>query len=804
MERSLDRGPLAGVRVLDLTDEKASFCSKVLADLGAFVIKIESPQGDSSRKIGPFWNNSAHSENSLFFWYHNTNKFGVTLDLEQSADRKVFLRQVEHTDVLVETYPPGYLACLDLGFDTLTKLNPRVIMVSVTGFGQSGPRRDFKSCDLVASALGGQMYVCGSPLLEPIKAYGEQSYFTASLHAAVGVLLALRRRAKTGKGDHVDISLQEAVASTLDFVLVRYFHDGAIAKRRGDRHWNDLFCILPCKDGFIHMTPLLGWETLIELLDSEGMVEDLKDKRWKDEEYRKTHVAHVVKVLQGWSRSHGVDELFELGQLMRFPWAPVCSPRNVVRSLQLQARGFFSDFDHPEPGRVLQYPGVPYRFSDHYSVPRRRAPLLGEHNLQIDQLVPELGQIEHGKTSVKERNRRDRLGREGILSGLRVLDFSRVLAGPYATRILADFGAEVIKVQSKKTATGAEDNSGPYFKAWNRNKRSVTLDMSHPEAREIALKLVSISDVVVENFSPRVMANWKLDYEKLIEVKPNLIMLSMSGMGQSGPWKDSVAFGPTVQSLGGLTYLTSYSEASPVGVGYAYADVIAGLYGAVAILAALERRDRTGSGQYIDLSEYEAVCTTIGPDLLDSSANLCQILPTGNRSSHIPASPYGCYRCTGKDRWCVIAVFDEMEWHALCRISGHPEWAADERFSNLEMRKHHAEELDILVEGWTSGTEAEEVMQLLQSAGVPAGVVQNAEDLAKDPQLRANEFFVDLTHPTGGRTVADRSPIRMPGVFTYAWKPAPLLGGDNEYVYLGLLGLSEAEYQACIKKGIIR
>ena len=173
MEKCQDSGPLAGVRVLDLSDEKASFCSKVLADLGALVLKVETPQGDSARKIGPFWNNSPHPENSLFFWYHNSNKFGLTLDLEQSTDRKVLLRQLKHTDVLVETYPPGYLACLNLDFETLAQLNPRLIMVSVTGFGQTGPRRDFKSCDLIASALGGQMYVCGSHYWNRLK-------FTAS------------------------------------------------------------------------------------------------------------------------------------------------------------------------------------------------------------------------------------------------------------------------------------------------------------------------------------------------------------------------------------------------------------------------------------------------------------------------------------------------------------------------------------------------------------------------------------------------------------------------------------------------
>ena len=208
-------GLLAKTRVLDLADEKASFCSKVLADLGAHVTKVEKPGGDSSRKRGPFWENPGHPKESLSFLYNNTNKLGITLDLDYSIGRELFARLVRNTDVLVESFPPGYLDKLGLSFGFLSGLNPRIIMVSVTGFGQSGPRRDFKSCDLVASALGGQMYVCGSPSLPPIKAHGQQSYLTASLYAALGVLLALRKRAKTGKGEHIDISLQD-----IEFVIL--------------------------------------------------------------------------------------------------------------------------------------------------------------------------------------------------------------------------------------------------------------------------------------------------------------------------------------------------------------------------------------------------------------------------------------------------------------------------------------------------------------------------------------------------------------------------------------------------------
>ena len=392
---------------------------------------------------------------------------------------------------------------------------------------------------------------------------------------------------------------------------------------------------------------------------------------------------------------------------------------------------------------------------------------------------------------------------KAILNGLRVLDFTWMLAGPYATRILADFGAEVIKIQSKKTAKGVESNLTGYFNNWNRSKRGITLDMSYSEAKEIVLELTRISDVVIENFSPRVMTNWGLNYNKLSEVNSNLIMVSMSAMGQTGPWKDFVAFGPTLQALSSLTYLTSFSEEAPMGLGYAYADTIAGLYAAFAVLAALEYRDRTGKGQYIDLSEYEALCTLMGPALLDVLANHREIKPQGNRSDDIPAAPYGCYKCLGTDRWCVIAVFDEVEWQALCKVMGYPDWIKEERFSTLSKRKEHAEELDGLLGQWTVQHVPEEIVKLLQEAGVPAGVVQNAEDLSKDPQLIAREFFVHLRHPTLGETISDASPIKFKESSTIGWKAAPLLGEDNRYVYMDLLGLTESKLFSYIERGIM-
>jgi crotonobetainyl-CoA:carnitine CoA-transferase CaiB-like acyl-CoA transferase len=240
-----------------------------------------------------------------------------------------------------------------------------------------------------------------------------------------------------------------------------------------------------------------------------------------------------------------------------------------------------------------------------------------------------------------------------------------------------------------------------------------------------------------------------------------------------------------------------------MGLGYAYADSISGLYAALVVLAALEYRERTGQGQYIDLSEYEAICTLMGPALMDTCVHEKEVLPHGNQPNYIAAAPFGCYKCSAMDRWCVIAVFNEEEWQSLCKVLGDPDWAKEEKFSTLLKRRENSEELDKLLTEWTFQHTPEEVVNILQEAGVPAGVVQNAEDLAKDPQLMARDFFIYLEHPTLGSTTSERSPIRFEEDFTAGWKAGPLLGEDNRYIFLELLGLTEREFSSLIEKGII-
>jgi crotonobetainyl-CoA:carnitine CoA-transferase CaiB-like acyl-CoA transferase len=388
---------------------------------------------------------------------------------------------------------------------------------------------------------------------------------------------------------------------------------------------------------------------------------------------------------------------------------------------------------------------------------------------------------------------------QSILHNIRILDFSWVLAGPYTTRILADFGAEVLKVQP--LLPEAEDKfSRGYYNTWNRNKLGITLNLNKPQGVALAKRLVAISDAVVENFTPRVMANWGLDYDNLKKIKPDLIMLSLSTMGGSGPWRDYTGFGPTVQAFSGITYLTSFPGKPPLGLGTSYADHIAGLLACFALLGALEYRRRTGEGQYIDVSQVEAMASLLGSAILEYMVD-GEVEPVGNSSTE--AAPHGVYRCRGDDRWCAIAVFTDEEWQGFKRALGNPPWAEDRKFATLTGRLKHSRELNRLVEGWTKEHTAEEVMALLQGQGVAAGVVKDASDLAKDPQLKQQGFFIELDHPELGKTVSDAVPIRLSDTPARYTRAAPILGQDNDYVYGELLGLSEDELAKLKKQGII-
>lgn len=410
------------------------------------------------------------------------------------------------------------------------------------------------------------------------------------------------------------------------------------------------------------------------------------------------------------------------------------------------------------------------------------------------------------------------------LAGLRVIDLSQIFAGPYATKLLADMGAEVIRVEcaARSGRGGALPRMKPggtfgasfpdgdtgdrsynrfaYYNEVNRNKLAITLDLSKPAGIDAFKRLVKISDVVVENFTPRVMSNFGLTYPVLREINQRIIMLSITGFGQDGPYRDYVAYGEGIEAMAGLLHLTAYPSGPPLKPGVAYADAVSGLHAAFAILTALHYRNSTGKGQYIDLGMREAVTPLLGEAFVDYVMNGRSAQPTGNH--HPDMAPHGCYRTKGDDEWIVIAVSSDEEWKNLCGAMGDPPWSRDEKFASLRSRLANQGELDRRITEWTSGYDHIYLMELLQDAGVKAGAVLNAAELLHDPHLNERGFFEELSHPEAGTH-------RYPGV---SWKmsrtpgrlrmPAPCFGQHNRYVFQELLGMSDEEISSLEEEGV--
>lgn len=376
-------GALAGLRVLDLSVYRAHLASRLLADMGADVIKIEPPEGDKGRRMGPFLDDQPHHDRSLFFWFYNLNKRSLTLDIHAPRGRELLLELARSADVVVESFAPGEMARLGLGWDELHRLNPSLVLLSVAPFGQTGPYRDFQADDTVLTALGGMLYVNGFPGREPVRPLGLQAYHSASHHGAIATMCALLGRDHDGQGQWVDLSMQEATAAAVEHVAGSYFDQKFVEPRRGTLHWSRFFRVSKCRDGYIMHSTLGEWTSLIEWVKSEGKAQDLANPEWDDMAYRIENAEHLFDVLDEWSKDYESKDLIERAQALRQPYAMVRGPESMFDDEQLSARGYFVEVDHPELGRKIRYPGAPYVFNGTPWQVRRRPPLLGEHTGEI-------------------------------------------------------------------------------------------------------------------------------------------------------------------------------------------------------------------------------------------------------------------------------------------------------------------------------------------------------------------------------------------------------------------------------------
>ena len=634
--------PLAGLRILDLCQPEGQLCGRLLADLGAEVIKVEPPEGDPGRRLGPFARNVPEPEASLSFSYFNANKKGIVLDLTTTEGRERLKALAKDIDVILETSPPGDMQNWGLGHSQLSRENPGLVTASITGFGLTGPHSGYKAPSILCSAMGGVMYLCGSedqpPLAEPMN----QPYHLASAFAAAGVLLALRHRESTGRGQMVEVSCQEVQAAQ-QHVLVNYSANANVLKRAGSRTpvgGGMPYGIYPTSDGFCHIVVIATshWRSFVDWM---GKPDALTDAVWDNRHVRIANPDLIEHLTAEFTRGFTKGEFFLQGQSRRVTTAPVNTPEEFLRDPHVRHIGLFEEVGHPVLGPTkLVRP--PFRLSASPAVIGRGAPLLGEHTEEV------LGGIAAGETGSNRRTLESRdkpCGKvevgKGPLSGIRVLDFSQAVAGPVLTQLLAAFGAEVIKVESEAHQQRGRTREGMdprivlqqrvTFADMNRNKRSITVDMGTQKGRELVRRLIPHCDVVVENFSPRVMDRWGLGYEDLRELREDIIMVRLPGFGLSGPYRDYVGLAAVAMAVTGMYHLWSYPDVEePAGPPVWAPDYLSAAFGAVALFAALRHRRLTGEGQFIELSQMDATAFVMGTSYLDYFVNGRGQEPSGN------------------------------------------------------------------------------------------------------------------------------------------------------------------------------
>ena len=811
---------LAPYRVLDLTEGGFNWCGRVLADLGADVIKVEPPGGSPTRLRGPFYQDRIDPERSLFWYSYCLNKRGVTLDLESAEGQNHFKELAVVSDIVLESAEPGYLPSLGLGYEDLSEANPAIVMTSITPFGQTGPYAHYKATDIVAWSMGGMQWLAGDEDRPPVRISIPQAELHAGAQAAAASMTALWHSQTTGEGQHVDVSMQTAVVWTLmNATPFPHLHKFNL-KRAGPFRklgFLTLRAVFPCRDGHINtllVGGLLGGASisaLVRWMDEDGMAPSFMNERdwegWDTAEVAaqgEEGARDVQTVEDHFSRfflTKSKAELFQRAFTDRILIAPCNSVQDILEDPQLQARDFWTEVHHPTLDRSLTYPGPYIKLSETPIVHRRPAPAIGEHNDEV-----------FGRARSVEANPQPLLSKTMAFEGLKVLDLSWAGVGPITIKYLADHGADVIHVESVtrpevlRTLPPFKDgepgfNRSQFPASYNTSKYGLGLNLARPESRKLVRRIIAEwqPDVIAESFTPRVMRDWGLDYESVREIKPDIVYFSTCLQGQTGPRALYAGYGNLGASLAGFAHITGWPDRDPSGPHGAYSDFINPPNAVAAIIAALDYRRRTGKGQHLDLAQYETAIQYLSPAIADYVINGRVAGRTGNTDEVY--APHGVYRCKDETRsitgpeesWCAIAVTSDEEWDALCRVMGSPTWSQEARFSTMESRRANSEILDQLLGQWTPGYGAHELMRVLQEAGVPAGAVQNQTDLWEDPQLKHQGFFQWLDHAECGPMPYDGLQFRLSKTPGKLRMPHALVGEHNELILKEWLKLSDDE-----------
>jgi crotonobetainyl-CoA:carnitine CoA-transferase CaiB-like acyl-CoA transferase len=788
---------LSHLRVIELGDIPASYAARQLADLGADVIKVEPPGGDPNRRLPPFAGNIEHPERSLTFINANTNKRGIVLDLSAPADSKIFVALLASADLWIEATPIGHLESLGFTDERLREIHPGLVIVSLTPFGRTGPYRTYKGSDAIANASGGFLFAQGDDARGPCTAPSHLAYQLAGCVAAVLALAGVRHRRRTGTGQRIDISLQEALTFTNSSSVARYSLENRAEKRPGSKHYGGAGTnIYRCKDGrYVHFTANLPhmWRELTQKWMAETV---LARPEWEDLKYREAHSDEVSKIFAGFVSQFTADDFSNEAQRRHLAAAPLNTVGEFVDCAQVRERKWLRELEHPVIG-CYKAPGVPMHLSATPMQIQRPAPLLGEHQAEI------LAELERTRprpsTEIAGRDN----ARAPMLEGIRMLDLTQQHAGPLGTAMLAYYGMEVVKVESNEVPN--RGRAAAIHADMNRAKLGCTINLRHPEGKELFKRLVAACDVVVDNFSAGVMERLGFSYAALREINPRIIQVVMPGWGLTGPLQSWVAWGWQLLAYNGLMALWGYAD-SPVEsrCKIAWPDRVAAMTMALGVLAALDHRDRTGQGQFIEAAMLEAQGAMTGPAILDYTVNGHDWRAMGYREIlGDPYAPYGCYPCRGEDNWIIIACENDEQWQGMVSLIGKPR-AEQSRFATKSGRREHREELDQRLAQWTRTLTSRQAFRLLQQAGVAAGIPMSGEELYYDIHLRERGHIVETEAPPWGKITHHGLPGIPSLSSATSARPAPWIGAHNDQVFGQILGLSQEKIEELKKDGAIK
>ena len=805
---------LHGLRVIDLCRWVAGeYATKLLADFGADVIKVERPgSGSLTRR----WRASADvgfgPEANPLFLHLNTNKRSIALDLSERTDRQIFLDLVAGADAVVESFRARHLERLGISPEVLQAVNPRLVLTRISAFGQYGPYRDYEATGLTLQAMGGPMHATGDAAREPLRKPGLLEQYTIGRTAAEATLAALRSVDANGRGAVIDLSGQEALLSSADrraSYLLAASYSGIDAPRgtRSAHRGRTMFTgPFRAKDGYVmvYVANPLFWNRMVDLVGAD-------DPAFREQFRDRTDVTadrdEFMATVSAWIAEQPKQRLMVEAMAARIPITAIKEVHELLEDPHFTERGAFVTAAHPVAG-PLRYPGPPWRMSGGFAL-HRTAPGLDEHGAQIR---AELAAETHRAAAPPRTDTQITVAEPlAPLNGIRVVDLTVVWAGPGATALLGDLGAEVIRIEANNRigrqvsakltrraaaamgyhAAGYPDQDPeprPYDRTalfnWHaRNKLSACMNLDTPEGRRAAEELVARSDVFVENNSNSTLEKIGLGHRELLERHPRLIVARMPPMGLTGPMSDYLGYGPNFNSLVGIASMDGYEGEPPDSAGENYhMDEATPPALAFAVLAALRHRDRTGRGGLIEFAQSENVIHDIGEYVLARQLTGCDPAVLGNSDQHMRQ---GVYPAAGPDRWVALSLRTAAEHDALQALLA----AAGFEFDQL------AE--------WTRSLDAGDLVERLQALGIAAGEVLSETRVLDDPHLAARNWWQERSHPAVGTHRYPGLPWRAEGVSTCFGRPLPGFGEDNEYVYKSVLGYDDATYDDLVRRGLV-